>query len=94
MRSTCVVAIGDRLLDRGDLLVGRGLPVLATLDPQLRFDLTERALGAVERQLQLARVEANERVANLDLGLIQEVRNTWQFYRDRRPETYGTITAL
>ena len=33
-------------------------------------------------------------VAELDLGLIQEVRNTWQFYRDRRPETYGTITAL
>jgi beta-ureidopropionase len=33
-------------------------------------------------------------VADLDLGLIQEVRNTWQFYRDRRPETYGRITAL
>jgi beta-ureidopropionase len=32
-------------------------------------------------------------VADLDLGLIQEVRNTWQFYRDRRPETYGAITA-
>jgi beta-ureidopropionase len=26
--------------------------------------------------------------AELDLGLIEEVRNTWQFYRDRRPETY------
>jgi len=26
--------------------------------------------------------------ADLDLGLIEEVRNTWQFYRDRRPETY------
>jgi beta-ureidopropionase len=33
-------------------------------------------------------------VADLDLDLIKEVRNTWQFYRDRRPETYGTITAL
>src|SRR5207249_5961817 len=33
-------------------------------------------------------------VADLNLDLIQEVRNTWQFYRDRRPETYGTITAL
>jgi N-carbamoylputrescine amidase len=32
-------------------------------------------------------------VADLDLGLIQQVRNTWQFYRDRRPETYGAITA-
>jgi N-carbamoylputrescine amidase len=33
-------------------------------------------------------------VADLDLGLIQQVRNTWQFYRDRRPETYGAITAM
>jgi N-carbamoylputrescine amidase len=27
-------------------------------------------------------------VADLDLDLIKEVRNTWQFFRDRRPETY------
>ena len=33
-------------------------------------------------------------VADLDLGMIQQVRNTWQFYRDRRPETYGAITAI
>jgi len=33
-------------------------------------------------------------VADLNLDLIQEVRNAWQFYRDRRPETYGTLTAL
>jgi N-carbamoylputrescine amidase len=32
-------------------------------------------------------------VADLDLDLIREVRNTWQFYRDRRPESYGAITA-
>ncbi|HEX3313905.1 MAG TPA: nitrilase-related carbon-nitrogen hydrolase [Gemmataceae bacterium] len=32
-------------------------------------------------------------VCDLDLDLIREVRNTWQFYRDRRPETYGAITA-
>ena len=30
-------------------------------------------------------------VADLDLDLIREVRNTWQFFRDRRPETYGAI---
>ena len=29
----------------------------------------------------------------LDLGMIQEVRNVWQFYRDRRPESYGPITS-
>jgi beta-ureidopropionase len=33
-------------------------------------------------------------VCDLDLDMIREVRNTWQFYRDRRPETYGQITAL
>jgi len=33
-------------------------------------------------------------VAEFDLDLIDEVRSTWQFYRDRRPETYGKITEL
>jgi beta-ureidopropionase len=32
-------------------------------------------------------------VADLNLDMIQEVRNTWQFYRDRRPNTYGPICA-
>ena len=33
-------------------------------------------------------------VCDLDLGMIREVRNTWQFLRDRRPETYGDLTGL
>jgi N-carbamoylputrescine amidase len=33
-------------------------------------------------------------IADLDLGMIREVRNTWQFFRDRRPETYGGIVQL
>jgi N-carbamoylputrescine amidase len=33
-------------------------------------------------------------VADLNLDLIREVRNTWQFFRDRRPETYGAIVEL
>jgi N-carbamoylputrescine amidase len=33
-------------------------------------------------------------VAELDLDMIDEVRNLWQFYRDRRPETYGALTQL
>jgi len=32
--------------------------------------------------------------ADIDLKLIDEVRNLWQFYRDRRPETYGELTEL
>jgi N-carbamoylputrescine amidase len=31
-------------------------------------------------------------VADLDLDMIEEVRNTWQFFRDRRPESYTQIT--
>jgi N-carbamoylputrescine amidase len=33
-------------------------------------------------------------IADLDLDVIREVRNTWQFFRDRRPETYGSIVEL
>ncbi len=33
-------------------------------------------------------------VADLNLDLIREVRNTWQFFRDRRPESYGEIVKL
>jgi N-carbamoylputrescine amidase len=32
-------------------------------------------------------------VRDLDLDLIREARNVWQFYRDRRPEAYGDIVA-
>ncbi|MEJ7604514.1 MAG: nitrilase-related carbon-nitrogen hydrolase [Kofleriaceae bacterium] len=30
-------------------------------------------------------------VAELDLEMIEEVRRTWQFYRDRRPDAYGPL---
>src|SRR5215469_264493 len=33
-------------------------------------------------------------IADLDLDLIREVRNTWQFFRDRRPESYGEVVKL
>ena len=33
-------------------------------------------------------------VSDLELDQIQEVRNTWQFYRDRRPETYNELVKL
>ncbi len=32
--------------------------------------------------------------AELDFDKIREVRNTWQFYRDRRPETYDALVSL
>ena len=30
-------------------------------------------------------------VADLDLELIREVRDGWQFFRDRRPDAYAEI---
>jgi N-carbamoylputrescine amidase len=30
-------------------------------------------------------------VADLDLDVIEEVRRTWQFFRDRRPDAYGDL---
>ncbi|NNC87664.1 MAG: acyltransferase [Akkermansiaceae bacterium] len=46
---------------------------------------------------QLVAVASRDRdellVHDVDLDLIEEVRQVWQFYRDRRPETYGAIVA-
>ncbi len=33
-------------------------------------------------------------ISEFDLDMIDDVRNIWQFYRDRRPETYGQLTDL
>lgn len=33
-------------------------------------------------------------VATFNLDMIDEVRSVWQFFRDRRPETYQSLTAL
>ena len=63
-----IVAVRDRLPDRGDLIVGGRLLVLAAIDAELRFDLPQRALGAVDGELQLTRVEADEAVARPHLG--------------------------
>jgi beta-ureidopropionase len=30
-------------------------------------------------------------VADLDLDMVEDVRTLWQFFRDRRPETYGEL---
>ncbi|MGH9291283.1 MAG: nitrilase-related carbon-nitrogen hydrolase, partial [Acidimicrobiales bacterium] len=38
--------------------------------------------------------DADEQVVvrDLDLSMIDDVRRTWAFYRDRRPETYASLT--
>lgn len=32
-------------------------------------------------------------IADLDLDMIREVRNVWQFYRDRRPDSYASLVT-
>jgi N-carbamoylputrescine amidase len=32
-------------------------------------------------------------VRDLDMGLLTEVRDLWQFYRDRRPDTYDSLSG-
>ena len=31
-------------------------------------------------------------IRHLNLDMIRQVRNAWQFYRDRRPDSYASIT--
>ena len=33
-------------------------------------------------------------IHDMNFDMIREVRNTWQFFRDRRPETYGALTEI
>lgn len=33
-------------------------------------------------------------VHDMDMNMVREIRNNWQFFRDRRPETYGTLVDL
>ncbi len=40
-----------------------------------------------------SRTEEEVVIRDLDLDLIRQVRNDWQFYRDRRPDSYTAITA-
>lgn len=44
----------------------------------------------------LAQAGADEEILliDCDLDLITQRRRAWQFYRDRRPDTYGILTAL
>jgi beta-ureidopropionase len=43
---------------------------------------------------QASETEDEVLVHDLDLDMIRDVRNTWQFMRDRRPETYNELTHL
>lgn len=33
-------------------------------------------------------------IHEMDMDMVRQIRDTWQFFRDRRPETYGLLTDL
>lgn len=33
-------------------------------------------------------------VHDMDMNMIKEIRSNWQFFRDRRPDTYSSLTAI
>ena len=46
--------------------------------------------GKIEAQA--SETEDELLVHEIDLDMVREVRNNWQFFRDRRPETYTRLT--
>ncbi|MCA1773597.1 MAG: hypothetical protein LC677_13745 [Halomonas sp.] len=43
-------------------------------------------------EAQASETEDELLVHEIDLDMVREVRNNWQFFRDRRPETYTRLT--
>ena len=46
--------------------------------------------GAIEAQASYGEDELL--VHEIDLDMVREVRDQWQFFRDRRPDSYGPLT--
>ena len=44
-----------------------------------------------DKPLRMPRTLYKRNALKMDLDLIEEVRRTWQFYRDRRPDTYDDM---
>src|SRR5215831_16763751 len=45
----------------------------------------------------IAKASANKDeliTAEMDMNMVREVRNLWQFFRDRRPEAYGSLVDI
>ena len=36
----------------------------------------------------------HDALPDLDFDEVRQIRNAWQFFRDRRPETYGDMVKL
>ena len=51
----------------------------------LLFENRDTVIFQIQEMLRVERIS--------DLDKIREVRNTWQFFRDRRPDSYGALVA-
>jgi beta-ureidopropionase len=76
------VAASNRVGTEAPWNIGRFYGTSYVVDPRGNFLVT-----ASEDKDELV-------VATCDLDQIEEVRRTWQFFRDRRPETYGELTKI
>jgi beta-ureidopropionase len=74
------VAASNRVGVEAPWNIGRFYGTSYVVDPRGNF----LAVGSEDRDELV--------VATCDLELIEEVRRTWQFFRDRRPEMYGDLT--
>jgi beta-ureidopropionase len=74
------VAASNRVGTEAPWNIGRFYGTSYVVDPRGDF----LAVGSEDRDELV--------VATCDLGVIEEVRRTWQFFRDRRPEMYGELT--
>ncbi len=73
------VAASNRVGTEGPWNIGRFYGTSYFVDPRGKF-------------LEVASEDKDELITTeMDLDLIEEVRRTWQFYRDRRPETYDDM---
>ena len=85
---TVVTATGA---SRADVLVD-GETVVALLDPAHTGSfagLADRSIDATGKYVIPGGIDVH---THLDMGQLQEVRDLWAFYRDRRPDTYGSLT--
>ena len=60
------------------------------MDLQLSIDPAERLWSGTAR-LHIKALPLFAGTSRFDLDMVREVRNLWQFFRDRRPETYTEL---
>jgi len=71
-------------LYKGDLLVEG--EKISTIGSSLSVPLADRVIDATGKLVLPGGIDVHTH-----LDMIEEVRRVWQFYRDRRPDSYGPM---